>query len=104
MAAVATSSTDRLCPRCTTSAPCDCRIRRMMLMEASCPSNRLDAVTNRTGFTGRCRSVFIPPKYLDFLLLETRVLVHRESAGSHRPLDNEVIGTIFNPSVNQPEG
>ncbi len=31
-------------------------IRRMMLIEASCPSNRADAVTMRTGCSGTCRS------------------------------------------------
>src|SRR5690606_28394969 len=72
IAAVTTSSTERLCPRWITSAPCDCRMRRMMLMEASCPSNRLAAVTNRTGCTGRCSSVVMPPKYLDFLLIQRR--------------------------------
>ena len=30
-------------------APWLCKIRRMMLIDASCPSNRLDAVTRRTG-------------------------------------------------------
>ena len=53
MAAVTTSSTERLCPRWITSAPWRCRIRRMMLIAASCPSNRLAAVTNRTGWAGR---------------------------------------------------
>jgi hypothetical protein len=31
----------------------------MMLMAASCPSNRLAAVTNRTGWTGRWSSVIV---------------------------------------------
>jgi hypothetical protein len=44
----------------------------MMLIEASWPSNRLAAVTNRTGFTGRWSSEVIPPKYLDFLLSESQ--------------------------------
>src|SRR6478735_5672411 len=51
-AARTTSSTERLCPRWTTSAPSDWRIRRMMLIEASWPSNRLAAVTKRTGLVG----------------------------------------------------
>ena len=51
-----TSSTDRLCPRWTTSAPWVCRIRRMMLIDASCPSKRLAAVTKRTGCIGRYRA------------------------------------------------
>ncbi|MEK7218139.1 MAG: glycosyltransferase family 39 protein, partial [Patescibacteria group bacterium] len=43
--------------------------RRMMLIEASWPSNRLAAVTNRTGWTGRCRSgEGIGPDYLDVKL------------------------------------
>ena len=46
------SLTARLWPRCTTSAPCDCRMRRMMLMLASCPSNSADDVTKRTGWLG----------------------------------------------------
>jgi DNA-binding MarR family transcriptional regulator len=44
---VTTSSTDRLCPRWTTSAPMPCRMRRMMLIAASWPSNSAAAVTNR---------------------------------------------------------
>src|SRR5699024_12255079 len=32
-----------------TSAPLCCSIRRIMLTETSCPSNKLDGVTNRTG-------------------------------------------------------
>src|ERR1700754_3153325 len=52
-AAVTTSSTDRLCPRWITSAPMPCRMRRMMLIAASWPSNRLAAVTKRTLFVGR---------------------------------------------------
>src|SRR5450830_798646 len=46
-AAVTTSSTERLCPRWTTSTPFDCRMRRMMLIEASWPSNSEAAVTKR---------------------------------------------------------
>ena len=49
MAAVTMSSTARLWPRWTTSAPCACRMRRMMLIEASWPSNRLAAVMKRSG-------------------------------------------------------
>ena len=52
-AAVTTSSTERLWPRWITSAPMPCRMRRMMLMAASWPSNRLAAVTKRTLFVGR---------------------------------------------------
>jgi hypothetical protein len=47
-AAVTTSSTERLWPRWTTSTPFDCRMRRMMLIEASWPSNSEAAVTKRT--------------------------------------------------------
>src|SRR5580700_840043 len=50
IAAVTTSSTERLWPRWMTSAPVDWMMRRMMLMAASCPSNRLVAVTKRTLF------------------------------------------------------
>src|SRR5438270_13386783 len=46
-AQVTISSTDRLCPRWITSHPLACRMRRMMLMDASWPSNRLAAVTKR---------------------------------------------------------
>jgi hypothetical protein len=46
------SSTDRLCPRWITSHPVACRMRRMMLIDASWPSNRLAAVTKRTFATG----------------------------------------------------
>src|SRR6185436_184942 len=52
-AAVTTSSTLRLCPRWITSAPMPCRMRRMMLIAASWPSNRLAAVTKRTLLVGR---------------------------------------------------
>ena len=48
MAVVTTSSTLRSCPKWITSHPVFCMIRRMMLMAASCPSNRLAAVTMRT--------------------------------------------------------
>ena len=51
-AAVTTSSTERLWPRWITSAPMPCRMRRMMLIAASWPSNRLAAVTKRTLFAG----------------------------------------------------
>ncbi len=40
---------ERLWPRWTTSAPCAWISRRMMLMAASWPSNRLAAVTKRSG-------------------------------------------------------
>src|SRR5690349_922796 len=52
-AAVTTSSTERLWPRWITSAPMPCRMRRMMLIAASWPSNRLAAVTKRTLLVGR---------------------------------------------------
>src|SRR6476659_1955445 len=52
-AAVTTSSTERLWPRWITSAPIPCRMRRMMLIAASWPSNRLAAVTKRTLWRGR---------------------------------------------------
>ena len=47
-AAVTTSSTERLWPRWITSQPVPCRMRRMMLIEASWPSNSEAAVTKRT--------------------------------------------------------
>ena len=40
IAAVTTSSTERLWPRWITSAPIPCRMRRMMLIAASWPSKR----------------------------------------------------------------
>src|SRR5450631_1070482 len=46
-AQVTISSTERLCPRWITSQPDACRMRRMMLIDASWPSNRLAAVTKR---------------------------------------------------------
>src|SRR5690606_4424930 len=49
-AARTTSSTLRLWPRCTTSTPCPWISRRMMLIAASWPSNRLAAVTKRSGW------------------------------------------------------
>lgn len=49
MAQVTISSTERSCPRCMISAPEDCKIRRMILIAASCPSNNEDAVTMRKG-------------------------------------------------------
>src|SRR5690606_23986810 len=48
-AARTTASTERLWPRWITSAPCAWISRRMMLMAASWPSNRLAAVTKRSG-------------------------------------------------------
>ena len=50
MAVLTTSSTLRSCPKWMTSAPEACRMRRMMLMEASCPSNSEAAVTMRILF------------------------------------------------------
>ena len=38
-------------------APWLMKIRRMMLIDASCPSNRLDAVTSRTGCFGTWSSL-----------------------------------------------
>src|SRR5437867_2468025 len=52
-AAVTTSSTDLLWPRWITSAPMLIRMRRMMLMAASWPSNSDAAVTKRTLLVGR---------------------------------------------------
>src|SRR5688572_4732869 len=52
-AAVTTSSTERLCPRWITSVPMPCRMRRMMLIAASWPSNSDAAVTKRTLWVGR---------------------------------------------------
>src|SRR3954452_9967164 len=59
-AARTTLSTLRSWPRWTTSAPWLCSSRRITLIAASCPSNRLAAVTNRTGWTGTCRSDGLP--------------------------------------------
>ena len=47
-AAVTISSTLRLWPRWITSQPCPMSSRRTILMLASCPSNRLAAVTKRS--------------------------------------------------------
>src|SRR5258708_6148524 len=49
-AAATTSSTERLWPRWITSAPLACRMRRMMLIAASCPSKSEAAVTKRILF------------------------------------------------------
>src|SRR5439155_12013181 len=46
-AQVTICSTDRLWPRWITSQPLACKMRRMMLIDASWPSKRLAAVTNR---------------------------------------------------------
>ena len=46
------SSTDRLWPRWITSQPVACRMRRMMLIDASWPSKSEAAVTKRTRFSG----------------------------------------------------
>ncbi len=46
------SSTERLCPRWITSQPVACRMRRMMLIDASWPSKSEAAVTKRTLFCG----------------------------------------------------
>src|SRR5439155_15108864 len=50
---VTTSSTERLWPRWITSAPVLMRMRRMMLIAASWPSNSDAAVTKRTLLVGR---------------------------------------------------
>ena len=49
---IAISSTERLWPRWITSQPVAWRIRRMMLIDASCPSKSEAAVTKRTLFRG----------------------------------------------------
>src|SRR5438132_2136940 len=46
-AALTISPTERLCPRWMTSTPLDCKIRRMILIEASCPSKSAAAVMKR---------------------------------------------------------
>ena len=56
-AARTTSSTLRLWPRWMTSAPCAWISRRMMLIAASWPSNRLAAVTKRSGVASACGAV-----------------------------------------------
>jgi hypothetical protein len=45
-----------MCPPWYDSQPWLWKIRRMMLIDASCPSKRLDAVTRRIGFAGTWRS------------------------------------------------
>ncbi len=52
IAASTISCTDRLWPRWITSAPWLCMMRRITLMDASWPSNRLVAVTKRSGVRG----------------------------------------------------
>ena len=52
MAQSTISCTERLWPRWITSAPDDWRMRRMMLMAASCPSKSDAAVTIRTWCLG----------------------------------------------------
>ncbi len=52
IAAVTTSSTERLWPRWMTSAPCACSTRRITLIAASWPSNSAAAVTKRSRFLG----------------------------------------------------
>ena len=64
------SSTERLWPRWITSQPEACRMRRMMLIDASWPSNRLAAVTKRT----------LCDRLVDERLLAWRV-VHDDSGG-----------------------
>ncbi len=49
IAARTISATLRLWPRCTTSAPCACNRRRIMLIAASWPSNKEAALTKRNG-------------------------------------------------------
>ena len=54
-------------------APWLMKIRRMMLIDASCPSNRLDAVTRRTGCFGACidGAPRVRGQLLDILLSRT---------------------------------
>src|SRR3569833_2452499 len=55
IAARTISETLRLWPRCTTSAPCASRRRRIMMIAASWPSNREAAETKRSGgLAGSC--------------------------------------------------
>src|SRR6201996_7156833 len=94
-----TSRTDRSWPRCTTSAPCDCRIRRMMLIAASCPSNSAAAVTKRTGRSGRCSGLasaaaMRTPKPLDGQYLDVKVTLPGESGTREVARARNVTGTV----------
>src|ERR1700753_1934007 len=94
-----TSRTDRSWPRCTTSAPCDCRIRRMMLIAASCPANSAAAVTKRTGRSGRCSGLasaaaMRTPRSLDGQYLDVKVTLPGESGTREVPGPRNVTGTI----------
>ena len=60
IAARTMSATLRLWPRCTTSAPCACSRRRMMLMAASWPSNSEAALTKRSGASSACGFRHLP--------------------------------------------
>ena len=61
-AASTTSWTERLCPRWITSQPWLMKIRRMMLIEASWPSKRAEAVTRRIGCWGWWSSTMEDPR------------------------------------------
>src|SRR6201994_23152 len=94
-----TSRTDRSWPRCTTSAPCDCRIRRMMLIAASCPSNSAAAVTKRTGRSGRCSGLasaaaMRTPRSLDGQYLDVKVTLPGESGTREVARARNVTGTV----------
>src|SRR5262245_38058314 len=58
-----------------TSAPCACRILRMMLIAASCPSNNDAAVTTRTQSGGLWRGMTSAPAVRIFFLLFTSLQV-----------------------------
>src|SRR5690606_13003683 len=80
-AARTTSSTLRLWPRCTTSTPWDWISRRMMLIAASWPSNRLAAVTKRSG----ARSVWASGSWLAGVLMGARAPEYCESPDCNAP-------------------
>src|SRR5579872_1823840 len=57
------SATLRLWPRCTTSAPCDCSRRRIMLMAASWPSKSDAALMKRNGRCCACGAARVPRRW-----------------------------------------
>src|SRR6478736_5971316 len=76
-AARTTSSTLRLWPRCTTSAPCAWISRRMMLIAASWPSNRLAAVTKRSGVASVAGAA-ARMDFVDVLMASSQELARRQ--------------------------
>src|SRR5689334_12756414 len=101
-AAVTTSSTERLWPRWITSAPIPIRMRRMMLIAASWPSNSEAAVTKRTLWVGRyCARALYSAERSVMVVLSSSGARRTPSSHDAEPGELRVAGRIAQLHVEQ---